>query len=188
VVPEEDYLVIPEVGSDRREYVPIGWIKPPTIPSNQLLVVGRASLWHFGILTTRAHNAWLRLIGGRLKSDSRYSSGLVYNTFPWPEPTPAQKARIETLAQAVLDARALPKNATASLADLYDPDFMPAELRKAHRDLDLAVDKLYRSRPFASDRERVEHLFPLYEALVQPTAAAAKANKRTARRVARNQA
>jgi hypothetical protein len=85
----------------------------------------------------------------------------------------------------VLDARALPKNATSSLADLYDPDTMPAELRKAHRDLDLAVDKLYRPRPFGSDRERVEHLFPLYEALVQPTSAAAKANKRTARRRAR---
>jgi hypothetical protein len=89
------------------------------------------------------------------------------------------------LAQAVLDARALPKNATSSLADLYDPDTMPAELRKAHRALDAAVDKLYRTRPFKSDRERVEHLFPLYEALVQPTSAAPKANKRTARRVGR---
>ena len=85
----------------------------------------------------------------------------------------------------MLDARALPKNATSSLADLYDPDTMPTELRKAHRDLDVAVDKLYRARPFGSDRERVEHLFPLYEALVQPTSVAAKANKRTARRTAR---
>jgi hypothetical protein len=131
------------------------------------------------------HMSWLRDIGGRLESRYRYSIGLVYNTFPWPDATPAQRKRIEALAQAVLDARAMPKNATSSLADLYDPDTMPAELRKAHRELDAAVDKLYRARPFGSDRERVEHLFPLYEALVQPTSAAAKANKRTDRRVAR---
>ena len=92
------------------------------------------------------------------------------------------------MAQTVLSARALPRNATSSLADLYDPDTMPAELRKAHRDLDSAVDKLYRTKPFGSDRERVEHLFPLYEALVQPTSAAPGANKRTARRVARKPA
>ena len=185
VIPEAPFLVIPEVSSERREYVPIGWVKPPTIPSNQLLVVQDATLWHFGILTSRAHQSWLRHIGGRLKSDVRYSSGLVYNTFPWPDATPAQRAKVETLAQAVLDARAMPKNATSSLADLYDPDTMPAELRRAHHALDLAVDKLYRARPFASDRERVEHLFPLYEALVQPTSAAPKANRRTARRTAR---
>jgi hypothetical protein len=111
---------------------------------------------------------------------------VVYNTFPWPNPTSIHRKNIESLAQAVLDARALPKNATSSLADLYDPDTMPAELRKAHRELDAAVDKLYRSRPFKSDRERVEHLFPLYEALVQPTSAAAKANKRTARRAVKD--
>jgi hypothetical protein len=144
-----------------------------------------ATSWHFGILTSTMHMSWLRDIGGRLESRYRYSIGLVYNTFPWPDAGPTQRKNIETLAQAVLDARALPKNATSSLADLYDPDTMPAELRKAHRELDAAVDKLYRARPFGSDRERVEHLFPLYEALVQPTSAAAKANKRTDRRVAR---
>jgi hypothetical protein len=127
----------------------------------------------------------MKHVGGRLESRFQYSSGLVYNTFPWPDATPAQRTKIEALAQAVLDARSLPKNATSSLADLYDPDTMPPELRKAHRDLDAAVDRLYRARPFASDRDRVEHLFPLYEALVQPTAAAPKANRRTARRVAR---
>jgi hypothetical protein len=95
---------------------------------------------------------------------------------------------VEVLAQAVLDARGMSKNATSSLADLYDPDSMPAELRKAHRELDATVDRLYRARPFASDRERVEHLFPLYEALVQPTAAAERANRRTVRRVARKPA
>jgi hypothetical protein len=131
------------------------------------------------------HMSWLKDIGGRLESRYRYSIGLVYNTFPWPDASVAQQKKIEALAQAVLDARALPKNATSSLADLYDPDTMPAELRRAHRELDLAVDKLYRTRAFGSDRERVEHLFPLYEALVQPTSAAPRANKRTARRAER---
>lgn len=182
VVPDAPYLVVPEVSSERREYVPIGWLAPPIIPSNKLLVVEEASLWSFGVLTSRMHMAWLRDIGGRLESRYQYSPGLVYNTFPWPEAGSQQRKNIETLAQAVLDARALPKNATSSLADLYDPDTMPFELRKAHRALDAAVDKLYRARGFNSDRERVEHLFPLYEALVQPTSAAAKANKRTERR------
>jgi hypothetical protein len=144
-----------------------------------------ATLFDFALLASAMHMAWLKDIGGRLESRYRYSIGLVYNTFPWPDATPAQRKKVEALAQAVLDARALPKNATSSLADLYDPDTMPAELRKAHRELDVAVDKLYRARPFKSDRERVEHLFPLYEALVQPTSAAPKANKRTARRTAR---
>jgi hypothetical protein len=185
VIPKSAYLAVPKVSSERREYVPIAWLEPPTIPSDLIFVIEGASLWHFGVLTSAMHMSWLRDIGGRLESRYRYSIGLVYNTFPWPDATPAQRKKIEALAQAVLDARALPKNATSSLADLYDPDTMPAELRKAHRELDLAVDKLYRARSFGSDRERVEHLFPLYEALVQPTSAAVKANKRTARRTAR---
>ena len=163
--------------------MPIGWVDVPAIPSNKLLVVEDGTLWHFGILTSAMHVAWMAHVGGRLESRFQYSGGLVYNTFPWPDVGPQQRKNIEALAQAVLDARALPKNATSSLADLYDPDTMPAELRKAHRELDAAVDKLYRPRGFKSDRERVEHLFPLYEALVQPTSAAAKANKRTSRRV-----
>ena len=132
--------------------------------------------------------AWLAHIGGRLKSDYRYSIGLVYNTFPWPDATPAQRAKIEALAQAVLDARLA--HPTASLADLYDPDTMPGDLRKAHHALDLAVDRLYRPKsvgaPFASDRDRVEHLFGRYEALVNPLATAGvKANKRVARNAAK---
>lgn len=185
VIPDQPFLVLPKVSSERRPFMPIDWLAPPVIPSDLVFVVNGATLWHFGILTSTMHMAWLRHIGGRLKSDYRYSIGLVYNTFSWPDATPVQRRRIQALAQAVLDARALPKNTTSTLADLYDPDTMPAELRKAHRDLDLAIDKLYRARPFASDRERVEHLFPLYEALVQPTAAAPKHNRRVARRAAR---
>ena len=165
-IPEQSYLAIPEVSSDRRTYVPIGWIEPPSIPSNKLLIVPDATLWHFGILTSKMHVDWLRHIGGKLKSDFQYSPGIVYNTFPWPDAIPAQRAKIEALAQAVLDARAV--HTTSSLADLYDPDTMPANLRRAHAALDTAVDKLYRPAPFASDRDRVEHLFGRYEALVNP--------------------
>jgi hypothetical protein len=140
-----------------------------------------ATLYHFAVLTSRAHMAWLAHIGGRLKSDFRYSIGLVYNTFPWPEATPAQRAKVEALAQAVLDARTT--HPTASHADLYDPDTMPANLRKAHAALDASVDRLYRSAPFATDRDRVEHLFGRYEALVNPLErlGAAK-NRRIARK------
>ncbi len=166
VVPDKPYLVIPKVSSERREYVPMGWLSPPTIASDLLFVQPDATLYDFAILTSRAHMAWLGHMGGRLKSDFRYSIGLVYNTFPWPDAIPAQRSKIETLAQAVLDARAA--HPTASLADLYDPDTMPADLRRAHAALDSAVDKLYRPAPFASDRDRVEHLFGRYEALVNP--------------------
>jgi hypothetical protein len=166
VIPDRPFLVIPESSSERREYVPIAWLAPPTIPSNLVRVLLDADLWHFGVLTSRIHMAWLRQIGGRLKSDYRYSVGIVYNTFPWPQASDHQQARIRALAQAVLDARARFPNST--LADLYDADVMPALLRKAHRMLDAAVDKLYRSAPFTGDRDRAEHLFGLYEKIVAP--------------------
>jgi hypothetical protein len=165
-IPKSAFLVVPEVSSERRQYVPIGWLQPPTIPSNLVRAVENVTPWHFGILTSAMHMAWLGHVGGRLKSDFRYSNALVYNTFPWPDASPAQRVKVEQLAQAVLDARAA--HPTSSLADLYDPDTMPANLRKAHAALDTAVDRLYRPAPFASDRDRVEHLFGRYEALVNP--------------------
>jgi len=181
VVPDQPYLVIPKVSSERREYVPMGWVSPPTIASDLLFVQPAATLYDFGVLTSRPHMAWLAHIGGRLKSDFRYSIGLVYNTFPWPDTTPAQRAKIEQLAQTVLNARAA--HPASSLADLYDPNTMPIGLRRAHHALDLAVDRLYRAAPFASDRERVEHLFGRYEALVNPLETkGVKANRRIARR------
>ena len=129
------------------------------------------------------HMAWLRHVGGRLKSDYRYSIGLVYNTFPMPPEKP-DLSKLEPLAQAVLDARAAHPDAT--LADLYDPDLMPPDLRKAHQALDRAVDKLYRRSGFASERERVEHLFMLYEKMSAPLKAAmqAKPKQRRGRRKA----
>lgn len=172
-IPQTPFLCIPKVSSERRDYVPIGWLEPPTIPSDLVFVLKDATPWHFAILTSAMHMAWLRHIGGRLKSDYRYSIGIVYNTFPWPSASDAAKAKIRDLAQAVLDARAAHPGAT--LADLYDPDVMPPNLRRAHKALDAAVDRLYRPTPFTSDRERVEHLFRLYEALTADLVSKAQA-------------
>ena len=184
VIPDNDFLVIPQVSSERREYVPIGFLSPPIVPSDKLRVLLNGSRADMGMLSSRMHMAWMRAITGRMKSDYMYSVGVVYNPFPWPDVNDKQKAEIEAFAQAVLDARdAWP---TSSLADLYDPDTMPHNLRKAHAALDAAVDRLYRKKPFDSDRDRVEHLFGLYEKLVNPLEAdAEKQNKRVVRRTKR---
>ena len=170
-IPTGSFLVIPEVSSERREYVPIGWLASPVIPSNLVRVLEHATLTDFALLTSAMHMAWLRHVGGRLESRYRYSIGLVYNTFPTP-PAFRKKStslsKLEPLAQAVLDARA--EHSDATLADLYDPDLMPPNLRRAHQALDRAVDRLYRTKRFDSERERVEHLFTLYEEMSSPLA------------------
>ena len=180
VVPSAPFLVIPEVSSERREYVPIGWLEPPVIPSNLVRIIENASKPLFALLTSVMHVAWLRHIGGRLESRYRYSIGLVYNTFPVPTVSAERLQRLEPYADAVLAARAAHPNAT--LADLYDPDVMPVNLRNAHRDLDRAVDRLYRRSPFSSDRERVEHLLGLYEKMIVPLAANTRLQRRRRRR------
>lgn len=134
-------LVIPEASSYRRKYIPIGFIDADIIPSNLLVTISGATLYDFGILTSNVHMAWMRTVAGRLKSDYRYSGNTVYNTFPWPTPTDAQKSKIEQTAQAILDARALYPD--CSLADLYDEITMPPELRKAHQANDKAVMEAY---------------------------------------------
>ena len=162
-IPSGNFLIVPQVSSERRDYIPLGYLSEPTIPSDKLRYVENATLWDFAVLTSRMHMAWTRTVTGRLESRYMYSVGVVYNTFPWPEADEAQTERVSALAQAVLDARVAHSGAT--LADLYDPDTMPPNLRKAHTALDLAIDRLYRREPFTSDRERVEHLFALYEKL-----------------------
>ncbi len=166
VIPTSPFLVVPEVSSERREYIPIAWLKPPVIPSNLVRVLQHASLGIFGLLTSAMHMSWVRHIGGRLKSDYRYAIGLVYNTFPLPGNGFAALKSIEPLAQSVLDARA--EHGEAALADLYDPSAMPPALRKAHLALDRGVERLYRKAPFKTDRERAEYLLGLYERLAQP--------------------
>ena len=138
---DNNYLCIPEVSSERRRYIPIGFMDKSVIASNKLLIVPNANLYHFGVLTSNVHMAWTRVVCGRLKSDYQYSGAVVYNNFPWPNPTEEQKAKIEQTAQAILDARALYPD--ASLADLYDELTMPPELRKAHQANDRAVMAAY---------------------------------------------
>jgi len=229
--PDDPYLVVPGVSSERRPYIPIGYVTKDIIASNLLNVIQNATLYHFGILTSSMHMAWVRQVCGRLKSDYRYSNKLVYNNFPWPQMdvsppegvTPCTdascvkeaaaraywtsyhegsveeeaKARerhkagllkgdakkvaaVEAKAQAVLDVRS--KYTTSTLADLYDPSSMPSDLVKAHADLDLAVDRCYRTAPFSSARQRVEFLFALYETLTAPLLPVEKKGKRRGQR------
>jgi len=140
-MPKGTYVIIPEVSSERRRYVPIGFMTPDILCSNLVKIIPDATLYHFGVLTSNVHVAWMRVVCGRLKSDYRYSKDIVYNNFPWPNPTDAQKAKIERAAQAILDARALYPD--SSLADLYDELTMPPELRRAHQANDRAVMDAY---------------------------------------------
>jgi len=221
--PTTDYILIPEVSSERRHYIPIGIANPSLVPSNTCFVIPTSDLYLFGVLTSAMHMAWMRQVGGRLKSDYRYSRTMVYNTFPWPLldlPVPdrdascvreaaariywssyheggeeeavaipkakeqtgrltgdaKKKAAVEARAQVVLDTRKRYLHAT--LADLYDPLTMPADLVKAHAALDRAVDRCYRPQPFTSDRQRVEFLFALYERTTAPLLPVEKKTRR----------
>ena len=139
--PKTDYLLVPSTSSERRRYIPIGFFDSNTISSNANLVIPNATLYNFGVLTSNVHMAWVRTVAVRLKSDYRYSAKIVYNNFPWCNPTEEQKKKIEKTAQAILDARALYPN--SSLSDLYDELTMPKELRKAHQENDKAVMVAY---------------------------------------------
>ncbi|MEO6833474.1 MAG: DNA methyltransferase [Chitinophagaceae bacterium] len=155
-------VVIPRVSSENRQYIPMGFFGKESIVGDTCMALPNASLYHFGILTSKMHMAWVKYVGGRLKSDYRYSKDIIYNNFPWPEnPTEKNKQAVEAAAQAVLDARAAFPG--SSLADLYDPLTMPPLLAKAHAALDRAVDVCYRPQPFPNDAKRMELLFELYE-------------------------
>lgn len=160
-MPDNTFLVIPEVSSERRSYIPIGFESPATFCSNLVRMLPNATLHHFGILSSAMHMAWTRAVCGRLKSDYRYSAGIVYNNFPWPDPSGKQRLAVETAAQSVLDARA--NHPGATLADLYDPLTMPPDLVHAHYKLDAAVDAAYAKRKFSGDSDRVAFLFERYQ-------------------------
>jgi len=161
-MPKMSFLLVPEVSSERRYYIPIGFEIPKTLCSNLVKIAPDAKLYHFGIISSLMHNAWMRTVCGRLESRYRYSAGIVYNNFPWPEnPTEKQKQAVETAAQGVLDARA--QFPGSSLADLYDPLTMPPTLLKAHQTLDRAVDAAYGKTTFKTEAERVAFLFELYQ-------------------------
>ncbi|GAC1628090.1 MAG: hypothetical protein NVS9B13_25640 [Candidatus Acidiferrum sp.] len=175
--PTTKFVLVPRHSSETRRYIPLSYFPPYYVPSDSCLFLENVSLYHFGVLSSGIHMAWVKQVCGRLESRYRYSNKLVYNNYPWPEaPTAKQRAAIEAAAQAVLDARKAFPNAT--LADLYDPLAMPPALVKAHAELDRAVDLCYRPQPFQNDRQRVEHLFALYERLTAPLIAPAKKTRR----------
>lgn len=160
-MPESSYIIVPSVSSENRKYIPMGFMGSDSMASNLVLIIPEGTLYHFGVLTSAMHMAWTKCVCGRLKSDFRYSAGIVYNNFPWVENiTDKQREKIEQCAEAVLEARKQFPN--SSLADLYDPLAMPPALMKAHQALDKAVDAAYRSAPFTSDSQRMEFLFDLY--------------------------
>lgn len=165
-IPENSYIVIPKVSSEKRRYIPIGYLTPDILSSDLVFIIPDATIYHFGILTSNVHNAWVRAVCGRLKSDYRYSKDIVYNNFPWPTPTPEQKAKIEQTAQAILDARALYPE--SSLADLYDEVTMPPELRKAHQANDRAVMQAYGfDVKTMTESSCVAELMKMYQELVK---------------------
>ena len=163
--PESDFIIVPKTSSGRRQYVPIGFATKDIIVSDLVFIIPNANIYEFGILSSCVHNSWVRVVGGRLKSDYRYSRDIVYNTFPWPTPTDEQKAKIEKTAQAILDVRA--KYPDCSLADLYDELSMPPDLRKAHQANDRAVMEAYGFAKDITESEIVAELFKLYEKLVE---------------------
>ena len=159
---DEDYLLVPEVSSERREYVPMGFLRSDTIAANTVSIVPFATLYHFGVITSSTHMAWMRVVAGRLEMRYRYSAAIVYNNFPWPDlcDSASQREKISQTAQAILDVRG--KYPDSSLADLYDPLTMPPDLRAAHAANDRAVLAAYGLKPDTPEPEIVAHLFKLY--------------------------
>jgi len=184
--PKDDYLFIPKVSSETRKYIPIGFLSPSFITSDLAFIIPNATLYHFGVLTSLMHMVWIRAVGGRLKSDYRYSAKLIYNNFPWPNNvSEKQRAAVERAAQSVLDARIqyLPPKGDETLADLYHPLAMPVPLVKAHAALDIVVEKCYRPHEkFKSDAERIAFLFTLYQTFTTPLLPVETGKKKRKRR------
>lgn len=164
--PKEYFIAFPKVSSERRRYIPIGFLSPDIVVGDKIYVVEGLGLPEFGVLTSSIHNAWMRAVGGRMKSDYSYSNTIIYNNFPWPkEITEVRKEKIGKTAQAILDARALYPG--SSLADLYDDLTMPVELRKAHHANDAAVLEAYGFPKDATESDIVARLFKMYQELTQ---------------------
>ena len=158
------YIAIPKTSSERREYIPMGYLDNTYIPSDSIRFVENAEPYHFGVLTSKLHMVWMRLVAGKLKTDYRYSKDIVYNTFPFPSLTSKQREEITEFVFNVLDERE--QHSEKTLAQQYDPDKMPQGLKEAHHQLDLAIEKCYRNKPFDNDEERLEYLFKLYEEMI----------------------
>lgn len=158
-------LVIPRVSSERREYMPIGYCEPRTIVSDSAFIMFTNEPYIFGIITSKMHNVWVRSVGGRLKTDYRYSATLCYNTFPFPKINEEQKERLSALAENILLTRE--NHTEMTLGEMYNPETMPLDLKLAHQAMDIAVEQCYRPEPFTSDEERLEYLFKLYEKMTK---------------------
>ena len=162
--PNSDYIFVPLTSSENRNYIPFDLVKNKCIANNSCSIVPNASIFHFGTMLSLMHMAWVKYVGGRLKSDYRYSNEIVYNNYPFPrDVSDKKKQAVEVAAQAVLDVRSVEQAKGNTLADLYDPLTMPPALLKAHNALDRAVDKCYRDAPFTTEAKRIEFLFDLYE-------------------------
>jgi hypothetical protein len=162
--PKNGQIIVPRVSSERREYVPTGFLKNNQVISDSAQAIYDAEAYIMGMITSKMHMIWMKQIGGKLKSDYRYAKDLVYNTFPFPQIHKAQKEELEQCVFRILEERE--NHSEKTLAQLYDPDKMPEGLREAHRLNDLAVERCYRSKPFESDEERLEYLFKLYEQMI----------------------
>lgn len=162
---ETESIIVPSTSSERREYIPIGFLGKDVVVSNSTYVVYDAELWHFAVLTSKMHNVWMRIVCGRMKTDYRYTNTLCYNTFAFPKITIEQKETLQSLAENIILTRE--NHTEMTLAEMYNPETMPQDLKYAHQALDLAVERCYRPEPFTSDDERLEHLFKLYEKMIK---------------------
>jgi hypothetical protein len=160
---DSNSIIIPRVSSESRQYIPMGFLDPGIVVSDSAFAIYDAPIWLFGLLTSRIHMVWVRTVGGKLKTDYRYSAGLCYNPYPFPKLSPTQKAAIEDAATDILITREPYLTMGKTLADLYDPEKMPADLKQAHERLDDIVESCYPGYPFSSDEARLECLFKLYE-------------------------
>ena len=166
---ETQQIIMPSVTSERRNYIPVGWIGSDTVISNSTFAIYHAEPWVFGVISSQMHMVWVRAVAGRLKTDYRYSSTICYNSFPFPEISAEQKRELDQLAEEVLGVRE--DYHVKTIAWLYNPETMPAALLAAHRALDAAIERCYRTKPFTSDDERLEYLFAEYERMTAAEAA-----------------
>ncbi len=172
---ETDSIIIPATSSERRDYIPIGFLNQDTVISNSAMTIYNAQPWLFAVVTSRMHMVWVRNVGGKLKTDYRYSAKLCYNTFPFPNISDKQKETLNLYVFAILDERA--KHPNKTMAQMYNPDSMPKGLLKAHQELDTAIEQCYRLQPFKNDTERLEYLFKQYEEMVRKNTLFAKQKK-----------
>lgn len=171
-----EFILVPQTGSERRNYIPIGYFDDSYVPSNATRVIYKVQPWLFGVISSRMHIVWVKAVAGRLKMDMQYSNTLCYNTFPFPDITTKQKENLNLYVFAILDERA--KHPSKTMAQLYNPTTMPKGLLQAHQELDTAIEQCYRLQPFKNDTERLEYLFKMYEEMVRKDTLFAKQKKR----------